>query len=630
MNSLAARGRLLALWLSQAARISADNALRVFIALRLAELGAAEREYAWHLLSALLMLPAIVLAPLNGALANSLPKRWVLVGSAAFCFAIVLLFGELGGPWIAGWALLALGAAIYSPTRYALMPAAARDIGTSLTRVNGFIEMGSVCAIVAGMALGVHLERDPENWLGLHATVAAAIALNALAIVTAWPCHFRSDLRRPENANQAIGGFFLDAVRIWVDHQSRISLLGLSTLRALVTGATGAFFALQLSAADVPLLDRIESVFSLLVYLLAGAALGSLLAGWQRHPRRALGIVPLATTGLALGLMIAALSEPGPWLGLFLGMMGGLTNVPLAAALQLYVPPDARGNAMSIRNLVDYLFMAAISLALFALASTGLLGPAGQLWLVAALAALAAAVAWSFYLRESVELLTEWAILYFYRIRAHGAIDQFPVRGPVLVVANHAAWLDPLWLAKVLPRSLKPMMTSAFYDLPGMRWLMQNIFHAIRVQYSTFRREAPELEEAIQGLDDGHCVVIFPEGSLRKTEERPLRRFGQGVYHILHERPNTPVVVCWIEGNWKSFFSYFNGKPTKNKKMDVRRHIDIAVAEPILMTPEQLATHRDTRQFLETRCRQLRGVLGLPIPPADLAAESAEGEGEGG
>src|SRR5205807_6869638 len=91
-----------------------------------------------------------------------------------------------------------------------------------------------------------------------------------------------------------------------------------------------------------------------------------------------------------------------------------------------------------------------------------------------------------------------------YRIRGHGpGLEHFPPRGPVLVVANHSAWLDPIWLAKVLPRRLLPMMTSVFYDLPVMRWLMVHVAQAIRVQASTYRREAPELEIAIAELDRG-------------------------------------------------------------------------------------------------------------------------------
>ena len=53
----------------------------------------------------------------------------------------------------------------------------------------------------------------------------------------------------------------------------------------------------------------------------------------------------------------------------------------------------------------------------------------------------------------------------------------------------------------------------------------------------------------------------------------PLSQFGQGVWHILHERPDTPVVVCWIEGGWGCYFSYYNGPPTVNKRFDWWRRI---------------------------------------------------------
>ena len=210
-----------------------------------------------------------------------------------------------------------------------------------------------------------------------------------------------------------------------------------------------------------------------------------------------------------------------------------------------------------------------------------------------------------------------------YRIKGHGpGLDTLPLRGPLLVVANHAAWFDPLWMAKVLPRSLRPMMTSIFYDLPILRWLMKYVARAIRVQYSTFRREAPELQEAIRALDAGECVLIFPEGSMRKSEERPLRHFGQGVWHILNQRPQTPVAVCWIEGNWGSFFSYWKGHPTKNKRMDFWRHIDIAVGEAHRLAPGTLADLKSTRAYLEQKCREMPGVLGLEVPRPDKEAET--------
>src|SRR3954453_18236079 len=87
----AARGRLACLWLSQVARILADNCLRVFVVLETARATTGSRDSAWHLVSVLLALPAIVLAPLYGAVSNSLPKRRVLIGAAAYCLAVVAI-----------------------------------------------------------------------------------------------------------------------------------------------------------------------------------------------------------------------------------------------------------------------------------------------------------------------------------------------------------------------------------------------------------------------------------------------------------------------------------------------------------------------------------------------------------
>src|SRR5262249_25156483 len=133
------------------------------------------------------------------------------------------------------------------------------------------------------------------------------------------------------------------------------------------------------------------------------------------------------------------------------------------------------------------------------------------------LAAVIALVAWRAYFRESIELLLEILLWPIYRIRAAGpGRGRVPLKGPLLVVANHSAWSDPVWLAKVLPRRVIPMMASTFYDLPVLRWLMVRVVRAIRVERSAFRREAPELQEAIAALDRGECVAIFPEGFLKR------------------------------------------------------------------------------------------------------------------
>src|SRR5262249_50106579 len=144
---------------------------------------------------------------------------------------------------------------------------------------------------------------------------------------------------------------------------------------------------------------------------------------------------------------------------------------------------------------------------------------AAPVWFAVAL--LLAALAVYGYLRELIEQLVEPILALSYRIRGYGpGLKTLPTRGPILIYANHCAWLDPLWVAKLVPLRLRPMMTSKFYDKPLISWLMRHVFHTIRVPESVFRREAPEIQQAIAALDRGENVLIFPEGWLKRREDQ--------------------------------------------------------------------------------------------------------------
>jgi 1-acyl-sn-glycerol-3-phosphate acyltransferase len=164
------------------------------------------------------------------------------------------------------------------------------------------------------------------------------------------------------------------------------------------------------------------------------------------------------------------------------------------------------------------------------------------------------------------------------------------------------------------------MMTARFYDQPVIRRFMV-AFGVIRVPEKAIKKDAPEIREAVAALDRGECVVIFPEGYLRRSEERCMRRFGQGIWQILQARPETPVFACWIEGGWGSYTSYFNGPPTKHKKMDLRRPIGVAVSGATTVSPDVLADHLQTRIHLMNLVLAARVHLDLPsLEPIELPA----------
>jgi 1-acyl-sn-glycerol-3-phosphate acyltransferase len=353
-------------------------------------------------------------------------------------------------------------------------------------------------------------------------------------------------------------------------------------------------------------------------WALAGVAPGLLAVALERHPFRRLGLVPFGSLFFAVGLVWAAVvGESTRTTALLLGLGVGLVELPLLVGLW------ASAGGLGRKGLV---FAGGVALAVGVAAGCRWLDQAWLLPGLAVVAGLGVAAAWLLWARPVADLLLGALCEPMYRVRGHGpGLPAFPRSGGVLVVANHSTYADPVFIGKVIPRPLRALMTSVFYDRPSLRWLMKNVFRAIRVAQARVRREAPELAEAAAALRAGEVVVVFPEGRLRRTADALLGPFGQGVWRILKEVPQTPVVVCWIEGGWGSFLSYCNGPPGKNKKLDRRRPIDVALAAPAPLPAEVLACHCATRAYLRRACLEGRRLLGLDVP-TELPAEDTEAE----
>jgi hypothetical protein len=368
---------------------------------------------AWYLVTAIFIAPAIFFAPLNGPISNSLPKRSVLLGAALFCFSVLVLFvmfdrslpehSDLFGTLF----LVACGSALYNPTRYALLPAAAHDMGLPLTRVNGWIELGAAAAIVSGTIVPLYLE--DSRWYGCPAAVLVSAALSLFAVLTAGPARFPSDVRRPESPLQALTGFFRDTRRIVADPAARTTLVALAAFLALITAGSG---AVVMCALDPQLGTAQGLPIQAMLVVSAGAAFGSWLAGLQPNPRRCLGLVPLGGLGLLAALAWAAAGATSgfglPLLPcLLLGIMGALANVSLRAAYQAALPLDARGNGMSITNVLIYTCTTLLSVFMLLLAR---LPPfdvlLNQLVFLAVLSGTASALAGWYWRREVWELVS--------------------------------------------------------------------------------------------------------------------------------------------------------------------------------------------------------------------------------
>lgn len=114
--------------------------------------------------------------------------------------------------------------------------------------------------------------------------------------------------------------------------------------------------------------------------------------------------------------------------------------------------------------------------------------------------------------------------------------------GPLVVVANHTAGVDPILIQAACPFFIRWMMALDM-RLPALEWFWGWV-EVISVDREG--REIAATREAIRHLREGGVVGIFPEGNL----ERPARHilpFLPGVGLIVH-RSRAPVLPVLVTG----------------------------------------------------------------------------------
>jgi 1-acyl-sn-glycerol-3-phosphate acyltransferase len=634
MDCLRVRLRLMALGLAQTVRRFADVLLIVGVWLELLHQQKPTTEAGLFAAGAM-FLPVALFSPLLGAFGQALSRRDVLALSSIACLATAGIgWLQMTTP-LCLLGLHALGSGLFSATRTAMFPAVVPAARIRLARLNAVQEIALALAGAYALHWALTAVRNlpppPEDnpavaVTPLFAVLGKVVLLDLVVLLLSLFAPPEADTPHPTFLS-GVPRFFTAIRQIDQDREARSSLFAITAFLGLLFITVGLLVTAPEEADAVR--ARVESCF---LAALLGLALGNAVAALQPHPRRGVGFLPFALVGLALVLLWCAQALNPASAVFWLGMLLGLLTAPLRNIYQATVPSEVGVHGMIYALGVLPVMTMTLALVLTILLPFGV-RPTTAAWILslAVLAALAAVVAWWKLLRPAFELAAEMLFWPFYRVRFSGdGFWQIPQKGPLLIVANHSSWCDPLWVGKVLPRDVTPMMTHVFYDLPILRWIMKHLAKAIRVEVGKFRREAPELKEAVAALRRGECVMLFPEGRLRRTEEQLLRHFGQGVWHILHELPDTPVLVCWIEGGWGSYLSYKDGPPAKNKKLDWFRLIRVGFTAPRQLPSEILADHRTTRRYLMQACLDARQVLGLPAAsPVGEVAEDEEGEPNG-
>jgi len=341
------------LLLAQFLTALADNAI-LFIAVAMVLQGTLQGDWYVPALQGCFLVAFVVLAPWVGVFADTRSKPQVLMlanGLKAIGAGMMLL----GAPPLLAYALVGMGAAMYSPAKYGILPELMPD-DAALLKANGWVEGSTIVAILLGMLLGA-----------MVADISTQLALAAVFVVylaSAWVAYWMKALPAAQAAHDegVWQSFKMTIQTLLQTPRARFATLGVSLFWAAAVVLRLVIIAW---APVVLLLSTSTDISKLTLFIALGIAVGALLAP-RLIPLLKLRRARLAAYGLAL-CILTLIWVQDVWaarLVLFVaGVCGGLFVVPINAVLQnIGHQSVGSGHAVAVQHFFENAAMLSVTL----------------------------------------------------------------------------------------------------------------------------------------------------------------------------------------------------------------------------------------------------------------------------
>jgi LPLT family lysophospholipid transporter-like MFS transporter len=338
---------LAALFTAQFLSAFVDNMI-LFIALAIIRRDAYP-EYYLPFVQSTFLAAYILLSPWVGRFADRTAKAEVLIAGNLVKTAGVLLL-LLGCDPALSSALVGVGAVIYSPAKYGILPFLSRG-EDELLRANSGLESYTILAILAGSVAG--------GWLSdLSVTLALASCILLYAASIGFNLLIPKDPgNRAITYKNSIGEFVADTAALLRRPQSHYSLVGTGSFwlaSAVLRMIIFAWVPLTLGITSGTAISMIIAVTG--VGIAVGAAVTPYLISIRNYQRT---VWPGFAMGLGILAFLAVDSLPVTvGLLLLVGALGGIYIVPMNACLQQVGHHSVgAGKTIAVQNFLENSFM---------------------------------------------------------------------------------------------------------------------------------------------------------------------------------------------------------------------------------------------------------------------------------
>lgn len=138
------------------------------------------------------------------------------------------------------------------------------------------------------------------------------------------------------------------------------------------------------------------------------------------------------------------------------------------------------------------------------------------------------------------------ALRSLFSLRTEG-LEHLPARGPYILAANHANYLDGVVLGTVVPHKITFLVMPGVYHSTPLHPPFHR--HVGSIPINLDRPDPGAIKRALRTLEEGNVVGIFPEGPFSRNGR--LGR-GQPGVAIIALRSGVPVVPVAIRGTYQA------------------------------------------------------------------------------
>ena len=194
-------------------------------------------------------------------------------------------------------------------------------------------------------------------------------------------------------------------------------------------------------------------------------------------------------------------------------------------------------------------------------------------------------------------------------------VENLPKEGAVLYVSNHQSFMDVPAIMAVLDRPTGFIAKDDLGKIPFFKeWVVQ--LKAVLIARGDARKALTAIIQAAKLLQQGHCMVLYPEGT--RSRDGKLLEFKAGSLKAA-QKGNAAIVPVAIDG-----------------AMDVMKRdsywihkADVTVTIMPAIPAEEVKA-ADTKELADRLKKQIADVLGQEFVPQAVLDQMAEQNAEQG